>query len=162
MENLLDENDFVVKQPDYNPWRWFAMFYAVLVVSLLGIWIYGRLAGNMPPNTVIFIMFFAFPPVLTFIMVFTNKNVRLLPFKIIGLGVFLLMGCYICSVLSIALLAIQAGNAVTSDLFEGMAIFSAIALGMGAVCLAVMYPILKKIRKRFYKKQQAALLSDIR
>lgn len=80
MQNLINEEDFV-KPVKYNPWKWFLLFYGIVIGYLLCKFLFKAILKEN--STYVNPLFAITEFVLPFIMIFAKKQHAYLPYKTI-------------------------------------------------------------------------------
>ena len=97
MQDLLNEEELIREKP-YNPWKSFKIFYAVAVLQtliLIGLKWFALLEGY----TMFYLFYMMFPPITAILMFrFPMKNIEV-PRKTKLLGILGLTGCYFSTTL---------------------------------------------------------------
>lgn len=149
MQDLINEEEFITKKIDYNPWRRFGVFYGVGVAYVIGLYIVNSTFS--PKNEVLLtILFLGIPFVLPFLMIFHKKAIAALPYKSILLAIIGLEAVIVICLLMIVFVRIQL-DIVKEDITMGL-LLAAVYLALGLLCFALMYPILRYKRKRLKQR----------
>ncbi|HYD92399.1 MAG TPA: hypothetical protein VEA37_13045 [Flavobacterium sp.] len=150
MQDLINEEEFIAKKSDYNPWRRFGVFYGiafVVVIVLCLIMIYAEF-GNPDKDIFIGITVLGPPVILPFIMIFHTRKNQYLPYKIIILAILGLMQAYLIGIFVAALYNKRTAVFAVEGLLA-FGLLEALYIGLTILCFIIMYPILRYKRKRF-------------
>ena len=151
MQDLLDEEEFIEKKSDYNPWKRFGVFYGVAFIIVILLYYAFTYAGPQNLEVLAVLILFATPIIIAFIMVFSKTKNILLPYKIIFLAILGLMGAYTMGVMLIGLYN-KRTRMFTEDGLLGSLVVIAVYFGLTLVSFALMYPILRYKRKRLKQR----------
>jgi len=151
MQDLLNEEEFIEKKTDYNPWRRFGVFYGISSAIILTYFIYTEVTSDIVTDAILVGIIWANPILMSFVMVFSKKSIYNLPFKAILIGIEGLMAaCYI-TLLFVAIIDVKTEMFTLVNLKVSFYIL-AVFMGLGLLCFALMYPILRYRRKRLIKQ----------
>jgi quinol-cytochrome oxidoreductase complex cytochrome b subunit len=141
MEDLLNEEDFLSKKSDYNPWKYFRMFYGIAVLHfIMGCVLIALFNKNIP----LILLLLVSPCIMAFLMTFLNKRIADLGLKTTLFAVILLLTIYYV----LALLACLIADVSV----ENMGIVTIVSIGYFIFCAVIIAPI---IRSRQKKKKYA-------
>src|SRR5215203_346689 len=102
MEDLLNEEDFLSKKSDYNPWKYFRVFYGIAFLHCIAAFL---LIASYNDNVPLVLSMLVSPFIMTFVMIFTYKRISELGLKAILLAVLSLLAVYYVVLLLICLIA---------------------------------------------------------
>lgn len=153
MQDLINEEEFIAKKNDYNPWRCFGVFYGITFITIiLIIAIIAYMRPERPEMEVFVIYIVAGPPaILSFTMIFHTKKNYSLPYKSIVLAIIGLMMVYLIGVFIGALYTNRTSVFSMDGLYAfltGVVIYVSLSL----MCFIVIYPILRHKRKRLKQR----------
>lgn len=148
MQDLLNEEDFTAEKP-YNPWKRFAVFYAVAVVHT-GLFFYLALYVGMSPTTrfigiPLFFLILAMP----FIMIFGKKANYALPRQTITTAVCGLMMVYSIPYLVADVLYNGIYFLFSKDNFIAMSII----LGYGVLASIIIIPVAGRLEMKAVERK---------
>ncbi|MCO6146500.1 hypothetical protein [Flavobacterium sp. NRK1] len=146
MQDLLNEQDFI--KPQYNPWRWFMLFYGiaasqiVVLQIVMSFWITSY-------NAVIMYAFYLLFPVITAVWMFTSNTQNfLLPRKIKVLALLGLIAYFSVSNLFINLLKIVFSGAFFRSAFFLQLVsflnFFILQFGISALIILILSRLIKR------------------
>lgn len=148
MQDLINEEEFIPKKSNYNPWRSFGVFYIVASVIAISYCIFLKNFGSPEPSVLmLFFLLFFFPVIIALIMIFYKKENMSLSKKMIMLSVTLMMGVYYCSLLFMVIIA-NGSQMFEKDNIIAFPIFLGIIIILSIITLAIVLPV------KFYKERK--------
>lgn len=130
MKDLINEEEFLPKKSNYNPWKIFKVFYAIAFGELLLVIIVASLLGDDYDTLMALICVFM-PSFTAMVMFFYKKENALLSYMTIVYGVTLLLSIFYIPIITILLL----------EDFNLAVTISAVLLFNIALCLAILFPV---------------------
>lgn len=146
MQDLLNEEEFIITKKPYNPWRYFSIFYAVAIIQFAMLYTAGKVYGIVN-DYILGVYFLAVPIVTQFLMVFIKKEITALPLKKIALAMFLLAMCYMVLILMLGLLKIE--DSLTIEDLKIMGIFVIAYFVQLLFCYLIILPLLHYRKKQY-------------
>lgn len=151
MQDLLNEEEFIAKKSDYNPWRCFGVFYGVVAGIILAYFIYTESTGSEVDDDILVAVLFGNPILLSFAMVFSRRNNYYLPWTQILIGIEGIMATCFITLFFVSVLD-EESDMYTWDNLQVIFLILATFTGLGLLCFALMYPILRYKRKRLKQR----------
>jgi hypothetical protein len=137
MEDLLNEEDFLSKKSDYNPWKYFRMFFGIGFLHCIAAFM---LIAADNDNVPLVLLMLVSPCIMAFVMTFANKRIAGLDLKTILIAVLSLLAVYYVVLLLICLIA-------DASLRE-MGIVTIVFVGYFVFCAIIIAPIIRSKRKK--------------
>lgn len=148
MQDLINEEEFIPKKSNYNPWKSFGVFYIVASVIAISYCIFLKFFNPSEPNGfVLFFMVSILPVILALIMIFRKKENISLCKKTIALSVVLLIGIY-CFLLLFMITINKGMQMFEQDYIITFPIFLGIIIILSIITLAIVLPV------KFYKERK--------
>jgi hypothetical protein len=138
MQDLINEEEFIPKKSNYNPWRSFRMFYAVTFLEFVLLVIFGMLIGD--EYDFLMALLCVFTPVATaMVMFFYKKENAFLSFKIIALGV------------GLQLFVFYAPLILATGISEPAIAITCINVFLFSVflCMVILFPVSRMSKKKY-------------
>jgi Kef-type K+ transport system membrane component KefB len=144
MQDLLNEDDFIKKLPEYNPWKYLAVFYTTAFALLVVLGISLQYLNDDDKDLLIGIAMVALPTSSTFVMVFLKKQFITLPLLTIAIAILIMLGVYYIPFMAIAT-------------FSNNDVFGALTCGLVYIinfvlCSVIIMPIVNVKKKRLLKR----------
>ena len=137
MEDLLREDDFLIKENSYNPSKYFRMFYWGAVVHfIVAAIVIAQLAAYIP----IVLLMIISPIFMVFGMVFSNRRIVELTIKTILISVCFLLCIYYAFMIVVML--------VVSPPLDEVLMMTSVFAGYFILCSAVIVPVVKWKKKK--------------
>lgn len=138
MQDLINEEEFIAKKSNYDPWKSFRMFYAITFCELVLLVVFGFQLGD--EYSFLMALMCVFIPVATaIVMFFYKKENSFLPFKIITLGFFLQLFVFYAP-----LILVTGINDTTTAITCTYVLLFNIFL-----CLAILFPVARMSKKKY-------------
>jgi hypothetical protein len=139
MEDLLNEDDFIKKLPEYNPWRYLAIFYAAAFTLLIVLGVSLQYLNDEEESLLIGVAMVTLPTGSTFIMVFLKKQFITLPLLTIAVAILIMLGVYYIPFIAIA---------ISDNDFSGALTCSLVYVINLTLCNVIILPIINIRKKR--------------
>jgi len=139
MEDLLNEDDFIIKLPEYNPWRYLAVFYTVAFALLMLLGFSLQYLNEQQESLLIGVAMVSLPTGSVFLMAFLKKQFITLPLLTIAVAILIMLGVYYIPFIAIA---------ISDNDFSGALTCSLVYVINLALCSVIILPIINIKRKR--------------
>ena len=144
MQDLLNEDDFIKKIPEYNPWKYLAVVYAIAFILLIivGVGLI-KIADSDTKDLLIGIAMVTLPTGSTFVMTFIKKQFITVPLITIAVAILIMLGVYYIPFMALATFS---NNDTSGALTCGLVYM--INFGL---CSIIIFPIINIKKKRLLK-----------